>query len=180
MGLRPGHGSPGRRDGRDSIPRVAWQAAVRGNGGSCEKRGVRLLRRSRGVLCALSCMGAADALRWSQEPGSRLLSGDSRPHRRRDRAGLRCPGAGQGKDGSRRAPAQGRSGEARRLYAATQSTVGTYVGIFVLVLVLSKLSGLGGWAKPVALAGCCTAVAYVLFGLILGVPLPLGILEGQG
>jgi hypothetical protein len=64
-------------------------------------------------------------------------------------------------------------------YAATQSYVGTYVGIFFLVLVLSKLSGLHGWAKPVALAGCCTAVAYVLFGVVLGVPLPLGILERQ-
>jgi putative tricarboxylic transport membrane protein len=65
------------------------------------------------------------------------------------------------------------------LYAATQSIVGTYVGIFVLVLVLSKLSGLGGWTKPVALAGGCAAAAYGLFGLLLGVPLPLGILEGQ-
>jgi hypothetical protein len=65
------------------------------------------------------------------------------------------------------------------LYAATQSLVGTYVGIFVLVLVLSKLSGLDGWAKPIALAGSCAAAAYGLFGLLLGVPLPLGILEGQ-
>jgi hypothetical protein len=64
------------------------------------------------------------------------------------------------------------------LYAGTQSLVGTYVGIFILVLVLSKISGLGGWVKPVALAGGCTAVAFLLFGLVLGVPLPLGILEG--
>ena len=63
-------------------------------------------------------------------------------------------------------------------FAGSQSYIGTYVGIFILVLVLSKLSGLGGWAKPLGLAGGCTAVAFVLFGLILGVPLPLGILEG--
>jgi putative tricarboxylic transport membrane protein len=63
------------------------------------------------------------------------------------------------------------------LYAATQSIVGSYVGIFVLVLALSKISGLGGWVKPIALAGGCTAVAYGLFGLALDVPLPLGILE---
>lgn len=64
------------------------------------------------------------------------------------------------------------------LYAATQSIVGSYVGIFVLVFVLSRLSGLPGLAKPLALAAVCAAVAYVLFGVILGVPLPLGVLEG--
>lgn len=63
-------------------------------------------------------------------------------------------------------------------FAGSQSYIGTYVGIFILVLVLSKLSGLGGWVRPLGLAGSCTAVAFVLFGLILGVPLPLGILEG--
>ena len=63
-------------------------------------------------------------------------------------------------------------------FAGSQSYIGTYVGIFILVLVLSKISGLGGWVKPVALAGGCTAVAFFLFGLVLGVPLPLGILEG--
>ncbi len=63
-------------------------------------------------------------------------------------------------------------------FAGTQSFIGTYVGIFALVLVLSRISGLRGWVKPAALAGGCTAVAYALFGLILGVPLPLGLLEG--
>mgnify|MGYP001167289802 FL=1 len=64
------------------------------------------------------------------------------------------------------------------LYAGTLNIIGTYAGIFIMVVSLSKITGLKGWLNPLVLAGGCSVVAFVLFDLALGVPLPTGFFEG--
>ena len=53
---------------------------------------------------------------------------------------------------------------------------GTGSAIFLLVLVLAKLLGSRGWVQPMLLAAITAAISYVLFLLLLDVPLPKGIL----
>lgn len=54
-------------------------------------------------------------------------------------------------------------------------TLGAYVAIFALVLVLSKILGGKGWVQPVGLAAASSIIAYLLFFIVLEVPLPRGI-----
>lgn len=54
-------------------------------------------------------------------------------------------------------------------------TLGAYVAIFALVLVLSKILGGKGWVQPVGLAAVSAIIAYLLFFIVLEVPLPRGI-----
>lgn len=53
--------------------------------------------------------------------------------------------------------------------------LGAIVAIFALVLVLTKVLGAQGWVRPVVLATSSSAIAYLLFYLVLEVPLPRGI-----
>lgn len=54
--------------------------------------------------------------------------------------------------------------------------LGTEVSIFGLVLSVTKILGAPGWRSPLLLAVISTVTAYVVFVIILGVPLPEGIL----
>lgn len=53
--------------------------------------------------------------------------------------------------------------------------LGANIAIFMLVLVLTKVLGAKGWVRPVALASASSAVAYLLFVVMLEVPLPRGL-----
>lgn len=53
--------------------------------------------------------------------------------------------------------------------------LGAYVAIFALVLVLTKILGSKGWVQPIGLAVASSVIAYVLFFVLLDVPLPRGI-----
>ena len=53
--------------------------------------------------------------------------------------------------------------------------LGANIAIFVLVLVLTKVLGAKGWLRPVALASASSVVAYLLFVVMLEVPLPRGL-----
>lgn len=55
--------------------------------------------------------------------------------------------------------------------------LGTIIAVFVLVFALTKILGSAGWRKPVALAAVSSIIAYVVFVILLEVPLPAGILE---
>lgn len=54
-------------------------------------------------------------------------------------------------------------------------TLGAAVAIFVLVFVLAKILRTKGWMQPVVLAAASSVIAYVLFYIVLEVPLPRGI-----
>ena len=54
-------------------------------------------------------------------------------------------------------------------------TLGAYVAIFALVLVLAKILGSKGWLQPLGLAAATSVIAYLLFFIVLEVPLPRGI-----
>ena len=54
-------------------------------------------------------------------------------------------------------------------------TLGAYVAIFALVLVLTKILGEKGWLRPLILAAASSVIAYLLFFIALDVPLPRGI-----
>ena len=54
--------------------------------------------------------------------------------------------------------------------------LGSYVCVFLLVLVLCKAQGLPGAIKPLLLAACSAAAFYLTFGRFLGVMLPSGLL----
>jgi hypothetical protein len=58
------------------------------------------------------------------------------------------------------------------LYAAVLPRLGFLASSFALVVVSSRLMGLDGWWRPVALALGVTGAAYLLFARWLGVPLP--------
>ena len=58
------------------------------------------------------------------------------------------------------------------LYAALLPRLGFVASSFALVVVSSRLMGLKGWWRPVALALGVTGAAYLLFARWLGVPLP--------
>jgi putative tricarboxylic transport membrane protein len=53
--------------------------------------------------------------------------------------------------------------------------LGTVISIFGMVLALTKISGSKGWFLPIIMAVSCSALTYVIFNLILTVPLPKGI-----
>ena len=52
---------------------------------------------------------------------------------------------------------------------------GASMGIFLLVLALTKVLGAKGWLQPIILAVMSSVIAYVLFFTILDVPLPRGL-----
>ncbi len=52
---------------------------------------------------------------------------------------------------------------------------GTIIAVFSLVLSLTKFSGSKGWKFPLILAAACSVLAYAVFNIALGVPLPRGI-----
>ena len=54
-------------------------------------------------------------------------------------------------------------------------TLGAYIAIFALVLILSKILGSKGWLQPFSLAAASAVIAYGLFYIALEVPLPRGI-----
>jgi len=54
--------------------------------------------------------------------------------------------------------------------------LGSLISIFLIVFLMNKVLGAKGWLQPLALAAICAAVTYVLFVLMLNVPLPRGIL----
>ena len=65
------------------------------------------------------------------------------------------------------------------LYAGASEIVGAYAGIFIMMVSLSKISGLSGWRNPLLLAGLSSVIAFLLFDLALGVPLPRGFFAGE-
>lgn len=52
---------------------------------------------------------------------------------------------------------------------------GAIIGVFSIVLALTKILGSQGWQKPIILAIISSATAFILFYMILDVPLPRGI-----
>jgi hypothetical protein len=60
------------------------------------------------------------------------------------------------------------------LFLMTYKLLG-YLSVFLLAVSLSKLSGLKGWRALLVFGVVLTASAYVLFDLLLAVPLPAGI-----
>jgi hypothetical protein len=60
------------------------------------------------------------------------------------------------------------------LFLATYKWLG-YVGLGLMVLCLSKINGFRGWLYPVLFTAVFTAFIYVLFAVLLVVPLPTGI-----
>lgn len=62
-------------------------------------------------------------------------------------------------------------------YILFSEIIGTYISIFVLVLFLTKISGLKGWGRPIIIAAACAVTFYLLFAVALAVPLPNGFLE---
>jgi putative tricarboxylic transport membrane protein len=66
------------------------------------------------------------------------------------------------------------------LYAALLPVLGFSIATFLAVLCAGRLLGLEGWTKPVALAIGTTAVCFLVFGWLLDVPLPTGMIwEGS-
>jgi len=61
------------------------------------------------------------------------------------------------------------------LFIPVFDVLGTVVAVFALVLAMTKILGEQGWARPIFLAAASSAIAYVLFIMILDVTLPLGI-----
>jgi uncharacterized membrane protein YfhO len=59
------------------------------------------------------------------------------------------------------------------VFVSAFKTLGIAI-IFLTVLALSKISALQGWFRPVVLASGATLGVYVLFYVLLDVPLPLG------
>ncbi len=49
--------------------------------------------------------------------------------------------------------------------------------VFLLLVILAKVSGFQGWGYPVLLAVIFTAITYLTFFNLLLIPLPLGIFE---
>ncbi|MEW6718841.1 MAG: tripartite tricarboxylate transporter TctB family protein [Thermodesulfobacteriota bacterium] len=56
------------------------------------------------------------------------------------------------------------------------TVLGSLISIFIIVFLMNKILGAKGWVQPLVLALACSAVTYVLFVLMLDVPLPRGIL----
>ncbi len=54
--------------------------------------------------------------------------------------------------------------------------LGTLIAIFGLVLSLTKISGSKGWVKPLLLAFLTSVCCYVVFNVLLSVPLPRGMI----
>ena len=54
--------------------------------------------------------------------------------------------------------------------------LGTLIAIFGLVLSLTKISGSKGWVKPLLLALLTSVCCYVVFNMLLSVPLPRGLI----
>lgn len=52
------------------------------------------------------------------------------------------------------------------------NSVGTIVAVFILTFGLSKVSGLRGWRAPLVLSLCFSVSIYVVFAILLKVPLP--------
>lgn len=61
------------------------------------------------------------------------------------------------------------------LFIPLFENLGANIAIFALVLVLTKVLGAKGWLKPVVLASASSVVAYLLFVVMLEVPLPRGL-----
>ena len=61
------------------------------------------------------------------------------------------------------------------IYSMLSIWVNTYIAIFVLMLCLTKISGLQKWLFPLTLSILCSVISYLLFELALGVPLPKGL-----
>lgn len=61
------------------------------------------------------------------------------------------------------------------LFIPVFNVLGTVVAVFALVLAMTKILGGQGWVRPIFLAAASSAIAYVVFIMILDVPLPLGI-----
>lgn len=51
------------------------------------------------------------------------------------------------------------------------------VAVFLLLLILAKVTGFQGWGYPVILSVIFTAITYLTFYCLLLIPLPLGIIE---
>lgn len=54
--------------------------------------------------------------------------------------------------------------------------LGAIIAIFALILAQTKILGAKGWVRPFILASVSSVVAYLLFYIVLEVPLPRGIL----
>ena len=61
------------------------------------------------------------------------------------------------------------------LFIPVFETLGAYIAIFVLVLVLCRILGARGWLQPFVLAAASALIAYGLFYVALEVPLPRGV-----
>ena len=61
------------------------------------------------------------------------------------------------------------------LFIPVFKVLGTLIAVFALVLAMTKILGGQGWGRPIFLAATSSVIAYVLFIMILDVPLPLGI-----
>ena len=57
------------------------------------------------------------------------------------------------------------------------SFLGSLLSVVILVFLLAKISGLKGWWRPIVLAVVTSSVFYWLFGAVLEVPLPQGVIS---
>lgn len=62
-------------------------------------------------------------------------------------------------------------------FAVTFEAIGSLAGIFIIVLVLSKICGLRGWLSPLLLGLGSSLFIYVVFALWFKIPLPAGLLN---
>jgi putative tricarboxylic transport membrane protein len=66
------------------------------------------------------------------------------------------------------------------LYAGLLPIIGFSIATFLAVFCAGRLLGLEGWVKPLSLAIATTALCFLVFGWLLDVPLPAGMMwEGS-
>jgi putative tricarboxylic transport membrane protein len=66
------------------------------------------------------------------------------------------------------------------LYAVLLPVLGFLIATFLAVFCAGRLLGLEGWVKPLSLAIATTALCFLVFGWLLDVPLPAGMMwEGS-
>ena len=65
------------------------------------------------------------------------------------------------------------------LYYVLMPFLGFSLSTFLSLSLISRIMGLEGWVKPLLLAGLTVALSYLLFVVLLDVPLPPGTLWGD-
>jgi len=54
--------------------------------------------------------------------------------------------------------------------------LGTILSLFILLICLIKIFGTKGWVKPIFLSLICSLAFYLIFAVVLKVPLPRGLI----